>query len=90
MNNTSQVAFGQLGSKLTTTAAVSAPSGKSIVAITVLATGQTVTASSEDTNLCPDLAVPIAAGTTVYGRYSDIKTTAANGATAANAIPTKC
>ena len=80
MNNTSQVAFGQLGSKLTTTAAVSAPSGKSIVAITVLKGSQTVTASSEDTNLCPDLAIVIPSGVTVYGRYSDIKTTAADGA----------
>ena len=80
MNNTSQVAFGQLGSKLTTTAAVDAPSGKSIVAITVLKANQTVTASSEDTNLCPDLAVAIPQGTTVYGRYTDIKTSAADGA----------
>lgn len=80
MNNTSQVAFGQLGSALTTTAVVAAPSGKSIVAITVLADSQTVTASSEDTELCPDLAIAIPAGVTVYGRYSDIKTTSANGA----------
>jgi len=80
MNNTSQVAFGQIGSALTTTSAVAAPSGKSIVAITVLADSQTVTASSEDTELCPDLAIAIPSGVTVYGRYSDIKTTSANGA----------
>lgn len=80
MNNTNQVAFGQLGSKLTATSAVGAPSGKSIVAITVLADTQTVTATSEDTDLHPDLAIVIPKGVTVYGRYSDIKTTAANGA----------
>lgn len=80
MNNTNQVAFGQLGNKLTTTSAVDAPTGKSIVAITVLADSQTVTATSEDTDLYTSLAVAIPKGVTVYGRYSDIKTSSASGA----------
>lgn len=80
MNRPDQVAFGQRGAKLTTTALVDAPSGKAIVAITVLSDDQTVTATSEDTDTWASLAIAIPKGVTVFGRFTDIKTTNANGA----------
>ena len=81
MNNTSQVALGQLGSALTTASAVTPPAGKTIVAITILAASQNVTAISEDTSLFPSLsALPVPEGVTIYGRYSNILTSSANGA----------
>ena len=96
MNNTQQVAFGQLGSKLTTADAngnsqVSSIAGRAIVAITVLADSQTIYATAEhvegldgdgvqDRDLCPDLAIVIPKGVTVYGRWTSISSTSANGA----------
>ena len=80
MNRPDQIAFGQKGAKLTTASVVAAPSRKTIVAITVLADDQTVTATSEDTDTWPSLAIAIPKGVTVFGRFTDIKTTNANGA----------
>ena len=80
MNRPDQVAFGQRGAKLTTATVVDAPSGKAIVAITVLCDSQTVTATSEDTGTWDSLAIEIPKGVTVFGRFTDIKTSAANGA----------
>lgn len=80
MNRPDQIAFGQKGCKLTTTSPVTAPAGKTIVAITVLADTQTVTATSENTDVWPSLAITVPKGVTVFGRWTDIKTSAANGA----------
>lgn len=80
MNRPDQVAFGQRGAKLTAATVEQAPSGKTIVAITVLADSQTVTATSEDTDTWDSLAMEIPKGVTVFGRFTDIKTSNANGA----------
>ena len=79
MNNTSQVAFGQLGCKLSAATSVEAPAGKAIVAITVLIS-TTVTATSEDTEVWSSLANIIPAGVTVYGRWENMQTTNAEEA----------
>lgn len=81
MNHTDEVSFGQLGLALSAATAANAPSGKTIVAITVLAADQTITATSENTNIWPSLsALPVPQGVTIYGRFSDILTSDANGA----------
>jgi hypothetical protein len=81
MNHIDEISFGQLGCKLSTGTEVAAPSGKTIVAITVLAADQTITADSEDTDLWPDLVtLPVPQGVTIYGRFTNILTASANGA----------
>ena len=70
MNNTSQVAFGQMGNAYITGAHT--PSGKTIVAITLMS-GNALTATSENAAIWPDLsAATVAVGTTVYGRYTSV------------------
>lgn len=72
MNNTSQVAFGQLGNAYVSSAAHTPPAGKTIVAITIMS-GTALTATSEDDAIWPDLSsATVAAGTTVYGRYTSV------------------
>ena len=81
MNHIDEISFGQLGCELSTTTEVPAPSGKTIVAITVLAANQTITADSEDTGLWPNLVnLPVPQGVTIYGRFTNILTASANGA----------
>lgn len=73
MNNTSQVAFGQLGSKLITgNTAVTPDSGKVFVAITAL-TDFVAAATTPESSTFADLDTQtIPAGVTVYGRYTSI------------------
>ena len=48
------------------------PSGKTIVAITLMS-GNALTATSENAAIWPDLsAATVAVGTTVYGRYTSV------------------
>ena len=77
MNNTSQVAFGQLGSKLISgTAEITPDSGKVFVAITAL-TDFVVSAITPEASRIADLdGQTIPAGTTIYGRYTSITGTA--------------
>lgn len=71
MNNTSQVAFGQLGNAYITSAHTP-PAGKTIVAITLMS-GNALTATSEDDAIWPDLSsATVAVGATVYGRYTSV------------------
>lgn len=73
MNNTSQVAFGQLGNAYVAAgSAHTPPAGKTIVAIT-FSGGGSLTATSEDDAIWPDLSgASVAAGATVYGRYTSV------------------
>ena len=79
MNNTSQVAFGQLGSDFATgTGSITIPSGKTVVAITALAdatfdvTGDPKKTRGENDSFdVPTVAVP--AGCTIYGRFEAVK-----------------
>lgn len=83
MNRPDQIAFGQKGCNLTAATSggqVAAPSGKTIVAITVLSDSQTITSTSEDTNVWPSLSTSVPKGVTVFGRWTDISSTNANGA----------
>lgn len=80
MKRPDQVAFGQRGTKLTTTAYVDAPKDTAIVAITVLKDSQTVTADSEDTDTWANIAHAIPKGVTIFGRFTKIKTSTAGGA----------
>ena len=79
MNNTSQVAFGQLGSDFATgTGSITIPSGKTVVAITALADATfdvsgdpKETRGESDSFDVPTVAVP--AGCTIYGRFEAVK-----------------
>ena len=81
MNNTSQVAFGQLGSDFATgTGSITIPSGKTVVAITALAdatfdvsggAGSEATRGESASFDVPTVAVP--AGCTIYGRFEAVK-----------------
>ena len=76
MNNTSQVAFGQLGSDFATgTGSITIPSGKVVVAITALEAAKldasnTTVASGFDK---PTATVAIPAGCTIYGRFTGVE-----------------
>jgi len=78
MNNTSQVAFGQLGSAFATgTESITIPSGKTVVAITALAdatfnvSGDPKLTRGESASFdVPTVAVP--AGCTIYGRFEAV------------------
>jgi len=72
MNNTSQVAFGQMGNAYVSAGSAHTPTGKTIVAITFTATG-TLDATSENAAIWPNLDdAVVPAGTTIYGRYTSV------------------
>ena len=64
----------QAGTDNTGTAAA----GVEYVAVTCLEAG-TIATTTNDTSLYPNLAAPMAAGTTVYGRWNKVTVSGANG-----------
>tara|TARA_R100001440_G_scaffold14544_1_gene24594 strand:+ start:9070 stop:9330 length:261 start_codon:yes stop_codon:yes gene_type:complete len=74
MNNTSQVAFGQLGSAFATgTGSITIPSGKTVVAITALAAAKLDSSTAVESGFDkPTNAVAIPAGCTIYGRFTEV------------------
>ena len=76
MNNTSQVAFGQLGSDFATgTESITIPDGKVVVAITALAAAKLDTSNTAVASgfAKPTAAVAIPAGCTIYGRFTAVE-----------------
>lgn len=72
MNRPDQAAFGQFGNAYKSGATpVTPPSGKSIVAISVLADA-TLTCVSENADFGTLTGVAVPAGVTVYGRYTSV------------------
>tara|TARA_R110002167_G_scaffold88882_5_gene239548 strand:- start:1216 stop:1473 length:258 start_codon:yes stop_codon:yes gene_type:complete len=72
MNRPDQAAFGQFGNAYEAgTTAVTPPSGKVIVAISVLADAS-LTCVSENTDFGTLTGVAVPAGVTVYGRYTSV------------------
>lgn len=78
MKPINEVSFGQMGNAITTAGAAfsTIPSGMTIVAITPLTGVTAVTATSEDSDIWPNLssaAIPV--GATIYGSYTSVTST---------------